>query len=609
MYFNSAGSYVYPKAVDANILYAGPCLSNASFTHVTSDDTIKMKTFFTGSRTNDWVRNFLHIRYDVTSAVTFSRLAFFQFGADHYNQNTNFGSFVFGSAADGSWPASTSVTRDCSNTFSYGDGKPYRQELTGEAPWYISMSPQLDTSLCTSMCIGDRGFILREYSAFLGGVQRNTPAISFFCDRLELSVPAAVGSTLQAGDWVEFKLEQVMLPRIGSDFAVALANTGSNTLTAQSATATTALMIANQARARLTITSQLGAIQSQYPIRICVGSSSTLDLVVYFRAAGSALGFVPIVICGLSTNTVGISQGLWVRFSGAAVFTKVFQGIYDSTDFWQTNYDTTTSTYELVFNIEIFADADLAFGVDPTPPPCISGQYSAAMGRGGGAWVSVTGVQCEPCPLGLFSGSSASSCSSMCPAGQYSSGGTAACARCSAGQYQPTASTATTCIACAAGTSSVDVGSLSSASCLSCTAGTYSAGSGASACLSCTAGQSSPPSSLTSVACATCDVGKYSTAGLDCTSCPAGQYQTSTGASICAGACPAGMSSAPSSVSSADCFSCSAGFYAATSGSACSSCPSGMYQTATGATSCVSYVSNGGFENDCTTATFNYQVI
>ena len=116
-----------------------------------------MKTFFTGSRTNDWVRNFLHIRYDVTSAVTFSRLAFFQFGADYYNQNTNFGSFVFGSAADGSWPASTSVTRDCSNTFSYGDGKPYRQELTGEAPWYISMSPQLDTSLIRLRGVLDGG--------------------------------------------------------------------------------------------------------------------------------------------------------------------------------------------------------------------------------------------------------------------------------------------------------------------------------------------------------------------------------------------------------------------------------------------------------------------
>ena len=74
----------YAKLMDSRIHSSGPCLTNATYTSVSADETISSKVQVSGGRTDDWVRVFFHVRYDVLKSAPFSRIAFYQHGADNY---------------------------------------------------------------------------------------------------------------------------------------------------------------------------------------------------------------------------------------------------------------------------------------------------------------------------------------------------------------------------------------------------------------------------------------------------------------------------------------------------------------------------------------------
>ena len=76
------------------------------------------------------------------------------------------------------------------------------------------------------------------------------------------------------------------------------------------------------------------------------------------------LGFVPIVISGLQSHAVPSGQGLWLRAQGAPTFTLFSQG--SGSEFWQTNFDRESGTYEIVYNVEFrHVSTTVAFGSDP----------------------------------------------------------------------------------------------------------------------------------------------------------------------------------------------------------------------------------------------------
>ena len=82
------------------------------------------------------------------------------------------------------------------------------------------------------------------------------------------------------------------------------------------------------------------------------------------------LGFVPVVISGLATHHVPSDHGLWLRPRGASAFTRLTQGT--NSEFWQTNFERTSRTYEIIYNVEfVHETTTVAFGSDPAawPPP------------------------------------------------------------------------------------------------------------------------------------------------------------------------------------------------------------------------------------------------
>lgn len=173
-----------------------------------------------------------------------------------------------------------------------------------------------------------------------------------------------------------------MLPRVGTEFDEALAATSSNTLTALSALTTTAEMIAAHARGHLNVSEvEYGKVESHYPIRVCVPSSQDLPSGfqehftgqerVAFTVTGSALGFVPVVICNVASHELGDydgsgESGLWMKAAGDSEFTLVDQSVNDDTDFWQVNFVPSTNSYDFIYNVEITAQTtEIVWGPNP----------------------------------------------------------------------------------------------------------------------------------------------------------------------------------------------------------------------------------------------------
>lgn len=87
----------YLKELDPQLHTSGPCLSNASYTSVTHDDSLWTNVQISGGRTDDLVRVFIHVQVRVLKDVNFTRLVFFQAGSETYNYYALFDEFVIGS--------------------------------------------------------------------------------------------------------------------------------------------------------------------------------------------------------------------------------------------------------------------------------------------------------------------------------------------------------------------------------------------------------------------------------------------------------------------------------------------------------------------------------
>jgi len=371
LYFGAEGRLNYKKELDAQLFANGPNLSNALYTSVSNDDAIKSEVRIRGGRTDDLVRVFLHVRNTVLKDVDFTRLAFFQFGSETYNYNSNFGKFVFGD--------STGKTDEFDRTCYAGTNKSasnmyystnsgvswYRQNISTTGPWWIALGPTPNKDgYSEPMVVGDRGLVIRSYRSSFGGVDYNTPSISVLCDKIELGPPAEV-TTLKEGDYVDMELEFLVLPR-PADMQKTLNNSpDSASLQYLNTLDTTWERVQAQAMRGISVTSESAGVEvlSSYPVEIRApsGFDASSD-VLMFKITGEALGFVPIVIDGLSSAEILSGQGLWASTDGS-----VYNFMTDETGAYQATYNRQSGKYELVFNIEVLEDTEYAFGGNPNP--------------------------------------------------------------------------------------------------------------------------------------------------------------------------------------------------------------------------------------------------
>ncbi len=215
MWYDDANTYQPLKATRTQYRAYGPCLTDVGYYEVTQGDEIRSRVDISVPGANDHLRTFIHLRYDVTKPIEWTRLAFFQLGADYYN-DVPARKVAIGNA-DGlkeEWvPPRANGKYD-------GSSRP----LPGQSPW-ISIHGIDHNDLKKGTAAANRGLIIRTWQARLGGMTVG-PHLATYCTEwgkgnfrtaIELAPPTGL-SQLSPGDFVEADLELVVFPAAGRDY-------------------------------------------------------------------------------------------------------------------------------------------------------------------------------------------------------------------------------------------------------------------------------------------------------------------------------------------------------------------------------------------------------
>lgn len=301
----------------------GPCLTNASYREESAGGEISCLAQVSLPRSNDHLRAFFHLRYDVHKPVRWERLAFFQLGADFYNDT----------------PARLAAVGDAQGIMDEWRPRLAKDEydrqsmpLKGEQPW-ISMHGVEPEARPHNPAMASRGLIVRRWKAVLGGAEAG-PHASFYCTEwgkgnhrtvAELAPPAEVHELLP-GDYVEADLEFIVLPADASTYygadaplKEALAHDANTWRLVQRESAGNAL------RAEVAT----GTLTNTYPVRVAVSADQSADLTLH-----RGLGHLPVTFTGLTTPD---DHQLLVN------------GTPDT--FWQTDWDAASQSWQMTFNV------------------------------------------------------------------------------------------------------------------------------------------------------------------------------------------------------------------------------------------------------------------
>jgi hypothetical protein len=312
----------------------GPNLTKVSYDEMSQDKAIKATYTVALARTDDYVRVYQTIRYDVLKPVAFSRLAFCQMPSDYYNDMT------YRKTAIGNVDGMTSEWSVRTGSWQYD-----RQSvpMPGRQPW-VSLHDVLPDEKVTQAA---RGLIVRKWNAVLGSKTCAEPHLSTYMTEwhrnnfrvvAELSPPPGPKS-LKPGDYVDTDIELVVLPSKAGIYY------GSNEslIAALDRDANTWKMVHREAAGNdLTIQMKEGKLVRSYPVEVSVSGRQRAQF-----AVSGGVGYVPVTFTGLEDYR---DPKLYRVLNEK--MTAEDQSV-NGNDFWQTDYDTVSGTWSITYNINL----------------------------------------------------------------------------------------------------------------------------------------------------------------------------------------------------------------------------------------------------------------
>ena len=276
------------------------------------------------------MRGLYHIRYDVLKPTKFNRLAFFQLGADNYN-NMAYAKIARGNVNGQLEEWETGPA----------EGKYQRQGIPIEMPvGWISMHKAMPASDPNNKGgYGTRGIIVRSWDARLGGKATGPFASVYGAPPraiVELSAPPQV-SELLPGDYVDSDFEMTILPNKAQDYY------GPNEALhdALEKYGDTAKMVEREAIGNnIQAKALAGKVTKAYPLSVQVNWQQRASVEV-----SGGVGYLPITFTGLKDYR---GYELWLTTNSGK--TKVDQSVHGN-DYWQTDYDYATKTWSISYNV------------------------------------------------------------------------------------------------------------------------------------------------------------------------------------------------------------------------------------------------------------------
>ncbi len=360
-----SGRYVPYKRNVTTYASHGPNLAHVIYDEVSDDDAVHVRTEVFLPRTDDYLRVYLRVRYEVKRRVEFSRMALFQLGADFYNDVE--APLIASGNLDG-------LTVEHRPKVEPGARLLPVWEARGEQPWLSLHGEVRDDQAKNGQA--SRGLVVREWNATPGGKKIPAPffaAVGNRGPRVRLAaeiVPPPGVTALEAGDSVDMLIELLPLS-IAADlyygpdraFAAALA-----------ADANTWKMVHRSAVAdRPVLRLANGAPVSGWPLEIPSPATASGELT--FTLQGG-LGWIPVRLTGLPSA----DAGKLFRIT-AAGREPVVQG--DPTRaFWQSDYDAATRLWTVTYNLPSTA-SPVGYVVVPRAPSAVGPNPPAPGTRSG----------------------------------------------------------------------------------------------------------------------------------------------------------------------------------------------------------------------------------
>ncbi|MBI1317424.1 MAG: hypothetical protein GC168_00560 [Candidatus Hydrogenedens sp.] len=331
LYADAEGQAQPLIGVRAAYLSQGPNLTRVVYGGTTADGSIVSRVEASTPRCDDVNRAYHRIRYDVRKRTPFSRLAFYQLGADNYNDH-QFTKMAHGNAAG--------LTEEWTTE---RGGKRYLREAMpaeGDAPW-IALLGGIRPDTWKEGAWADRALVVRAWNARLGGEEVPVPYFASYgtengppSANAEMVPPPGV-TELLPGDYVEAEIELLVLPQQAEDYygpnaalRAALGEMGG----------TWKLVHRFAAEGAVEVDMTSGTLRRSLPVEIEVDAgtqSAACEM-------SGGVGYVPITFHGLKRT-----EGYVLTVDG----TPLDQAV-DGNDFWQVTPED-GGTWAMTFNVDL----------------------------------------------------------------------------------------------------------------------------------------------------------------------------------------------------------------------------------------------------------------
>ena len=336
VYYDEQGKRIYQKEVKTRFKRYGPNLSETSVSAISANNALKLDYTFYLNRSDDYLRVYYKVKLKALKDAPFSRFDIFQLGHDTYT-NLKARSIVVGNIS-----GKTHAFTPAENMTGYSTEATV---LSGEMPWLWAGDAvrvrNKDQAVQNKDIDANNAFIVRNYTAAFGGKKYSSPYyrehivkkgsagdfIPSYC-----LVPSKGIERFQKGDSVEMLIEICLLPKVAGDYY------GPNTQFKE------ALKKYGNSWELLFREVNGNNIHAEYPVSVKASQNKA-----NVKIEGG-IGYIPVCFTGL--NDVN-SPTLWRIEKGKKQ--KLDQSNYGN-DFWQTNYNTETGLFDLIYNVNHFGD-------------------------------------------------------------------------------------------------------------------------------------------------------------------------------------------------------------------------------------------------------------
>ncbi|MDR0698886.1 MAG: T9SS type A sorting domain-containing protein [Tannerella sp.] len=329
----------------------GPVITEVIYNGITADGTIEMEYKAEMARTDDAAKAIHSFKYTFLKDVTFSRLAFYQFGADEYNVGI-YSKMAVGNDAgivgfniDGyAFSGEFNVPKTLTNAY-WVSGNMQRIEVEGDGMWFAFLGGQPRPG--TDGAGANKVLSVLDFKATMNGTEYHKPAFNIRTTNtlypgalIELCPPAAVGNTIAAGSVVEGSVAFINLPAHKNDY---YGPSKVLNLIPESDYASWKLSHLYATQTKMKATATVGAVARHMPCEL-VATGNDGGTVCEFTVSGG-IGYVPVTI----KNLPGYSGWQLQQWQNSQ-WINVDQAVHGN-DWWQAWYDTETAAYELSYTL------------------------------------------------------------------------------------------------------------------------------------------------------------------------------------------------------------------------------------------------------------------